>query len=340
MSILTQTPTTKRKSTAKDVAREAGVSKWTVNRAFKAGSPIGNESRTRVLEVARKIGYRPNLLARSLTTKSTQQVAVLVDDFDNPHKLPVLKLLTAALQREGLIAALINVNQPSDRVDAIFDADQRQLDAVVLVGTSFGDETLRESPLPPNGPPLYVLGRESTLHNVTAVSCDAAKSMGAICDLLWARGYRRPGFMSGPRALSTALGRKQEFESFWLSRRIAPPLELPARAWDRIAAGEAIARYLSGTRKPDRIDVLMCEDDALAVGAMDVARFAFGLMVPADLAFVGYDGIDLAGSPSYDLTTYEQPTDRMIDRLIAMVVGRSARNSVNLEGRLVVRGST
>jgi LacI family transcriptional regulator len=340
MSILSQTPTAKRKSTAKDVAREAGVSKWTVNRAFKAGAPIGNASRKRILEVAQRIGYRPNLLARSLATKSTQQVAVLVDDFDNPHKLQMLKLLTAALQREGLIAALINVNQPNDHVDAIFNADQRQLDAVVLVGTSFHDEALRANALHSDGPPLFVLGRESTLDNVTAVSCDAQKSMSAICRLVWGRGYRRPGFMSGPRAQSTALGRMREFETFWVHQGVGAPQELSASAWDRIAAGETMARYLSTTPKGGRIDILMCEDDALAIGAMDVARFTFGLTVPADLGVVGYDGIDLAGSPSYDLTTYEQPTDHMIDALIAMVVGRAPRQSVNLEGRLVVRGST
>ena len=150
-----------RKATAKDVAREAGVSKWTVNRAFNKGAPIGAENRERVLEVAKRLGYRPNLLARSLATKSTHQVAVLADDFDNFHKLHQLKLLTAALQREGLLAALINVNQPGDHVAAIFNADQRQLDAIVLVGTSFRDESLREGALQPGGPPLFVFGRET-----------------------------------------------------------------------------------------------------------------------------------------------------------------------------------
>ncbi len=99
-----------RKATATDVAREAGVSKWTVNRAFKLDASIAEESRKRVLEAAERLGYRPNLLARSLSTKTTQQVALLVDDFGNPHKLPVLKTLTAALQREGLVATLINID--------------------------------------------------------------------------------------------------------------------------------------------------------------------------------------------------------------------------------------
>lgn len=329
-----------RRATAQDVAKEAGVSKWTVNRAFKADASIAHESRERVMEAARSLGYRPNLLARSLTTKTTQQVAVLVDDFGNPHKLPALKALTASLQREGLVTALINIDQPSDHIDAILNADQRQLDAVVLLGTSFRDEILRDHALHPNGPPLYVLARESALDSVTAISCDSAQSTREIGEHLWARGYRRPAFMSGPRTLSTALGRKREFEAFWRDHGMDTLPELPAGAYDRIAAGEAMARYLAATPPARRADVLMSENDALAMGAMDIARFAFGLKCPADMAFVGYDGVDAASAPSYDLTTYEQPIGAMVNRLVDMIVGRAKRASVNFEGRLIIRGST
>ena len=107
-----------RKVTASDVALAAGVSKWTVTRAFKPGASIAEESRKRVMEAADRLGYRPNLLARSLATKSTQQIAVFVDDFANPHKLPFLEKLTAALQAEDRVAMLININQYFDHIQA------------------------------------------------------------------------------------------------------------------------------------------------------------------------------------------------------------------------------
>jgi LacI family transcriptional regulator len=164
--------------------------------------------------------------------------------------------------------------------------------------------------------------------------------MRAICEHLWERGYRRPGYMSGERGPATALRRQSEFEGFWAARGVAPLTVLPARAYERAAAGEAMAHYLSATAADNRIDVLMCENDVLAIGAMDTARSTFGLAVPRDLAFVGYDGIDFTGSPSYDLTTYEQPLDAMITRMIAMITGRAPRQSSTMEGRLIVRGST
>jgi LacI family transcriptional regulator len=104
-----------RKATASDVARAAGVSKWTVTRAFTPGASIAEDSRKRVLEAAERLSYRPNLLARSLATKSTQQVAVLVDDFANLHKLPFLEKLTAALQADGMVAMLINPDKGFSR---------------------------------------------------------------------------------------------------------------------------------------------------------------------------------------------------------------------------------
>lgn len=329
-----------RKANATDVALEAGVSKWTVNRAFKKDASIADESRARILAIADRLGYRPNLLARSLTTKSTQQVAVLVDDFGNPHKLPVLDLLTTALQREDLLAALININQQNSHIDAIFNADQRQVDAVILMGTSFRDETLRGHALHPASPPLFVLARESTVDLITAVSCDAPASIEAIGRHLLERGYRRPGFMSGPKTLSTVLGRMQHFAGFWRAQGLNDVPELAAGAYDRNAACDAMGRYLSSTAIGDRIDVLMCENDALAFGAMDAARFGFGLGVPADLAFVGYDNHDFAAAPAYNLTTFDQPMAEMVRRLVDMIVGRAPVASVNIPGQLIVRGTT
>jgi DNA-binding LacI/PurR family transcriptional regulator len=339
MNVPTKGQTMGHKATATDVARAAGVSKWTVSRAFKKDASVADGSRARILEAASQLGYRPNLLARSLSKKSTQQIAVLVDDFRNPHKLPALDLLTAALQRKGLVAVLININEQNTHVDAILNADQRQVDAVILLGTSFRDETLNEHALHPGSPPLYVLARESTVDQVTAVSCDAAVSMEELGRHLLDRGYRRPGFMSGPKTLSTVLRRMHHFAAFWERHGVQNVPELAAGAYDRTAAEQAMSRYLS-TAAGERIDVLMCENDALAFGAMDAARFGFGLKVPTELAFAGYDGNELTASPSYDLTTYEQPWSAMVDRLLGMIVGDVELASVNIPGRLIIRGST
>lgn len=329
-----------RKATASDVALAAGVSKWTVTRAFKPGASIAEESRKRVLEAADRLSYRPNLLARSLSTKSTQQVAVLVDDFANLHKLPFLEKLTAALQADGMVAMLININQSFSHVHALLNADQRQVDAVILLGTAFRDETLQDKRLNSAAPPLFVLARESTIDAIPSVTCDATTSVEEIGTYLWDQGYRRPGFMTGARSLSTALRRRRCFAAFWRRHGISEVPELSAGSYDRHAAEAALRNYLTTTPAEERFDVLMCENDVLAVGAVDVARSAFGLRIPEDLAVVGYDGIDLTATPAYNITTYEQPLDEMVTVIMDMIRGRRALESVRLHGHLIVRGST
>ena len=291
------------------------------------------------MAVAERLGYRPNLLARSLMTKTTHQIAVLVDDFANPYKLVALEKLTAALQAEDLIAMLIHIGQHFDHAHAFLNADQRQVDAVVLLGTGFRDETLQGA-VGAGGPPLYVLARESTVEGIPSVACDAEASMREIVEHLVERGYRRPGFMSGAKALSTGLGRQRYFADFWRQHGVTDIPELAAPAYDYRVAETALRKYLSETPVDQRIDVVMCENDVLAMGARDVAECEFGLRVPEDLAIVGYDGSDLTAMSMFNLTTYEQPWDEMVAALVDMLQGRREPRSITLTGRLIKRAST
>jgi LacI family transcriptional regulator len=327
------------RATAREVAQAAGVSKWTVIRAFTPGASIAEETREAVLKVARKMNYSPNLLARSLATNLTNQVAVLIDDFSNPHKLPFLDKLTETLQAEGLVVMLININRHFDHAHALLNADQRQVDAIVLFGTSFQDEMLRDRRLRQSLPPLIVLARDSQIKGVPAVTCDTDVAMDEICAYLATKPYRRPGFMAGPQTLSTTLRRRCLFRQYWTQRGIVDIQELPAEFYSFEAGAAAARTYLAATPADQRIDLLMCENDVLATGAMDVIRGEFCLRIPADIAVVGFDNTGYAGTSAYDLTTYEQPINEMVQATVEMILERREKKTVQLRGHLVPRGS-
>ncbi|NDK53391.1 LacI family DNA-binding transcriptional regulator [Rhizobium laguerreae] len=330
----------RKRATAKQVAEAAGVSKWTVIRAFTPGASITEESKRRVLESAAALNYTPNLLARSLATNSTRQVAVFVDDFANPQKLPFLETLTEQLQAADLVAMLININNHFNHVHALLHADQRQVDAVILFGTAFRDETLLDPQLGHGTPPMFVLARDSQIDGVPAVVCDAELALREIVDHLHARGYRRPGFMTGAPALSTALRRRHYFTEFWEQKGVHRIELLSAEKYSAEAGARGVRDYLAGTSAEDRIDVLMCENDILALGAMDEMRGKFDLDVPRDMAVVGFDNYELGGSSAFGLTTYEQPCQEMVEVIIRMISGELEPETVTLPGRLVVRSST
>jgi DNA-binding LacI/PurR family transcriptional regulator len=327
-----------KRASAQDVADLAGVSKWTVIRAFTPGASITETTRSKVMATAEKLNYRPNLLARSLATNLTHQVAVLVDDFDNPSKLGYLAKLTRALQANGLLALLVNINDHNDHVDALINAEQRQVDAVILFGTGFRNEMLADRRLK-GAAPIFVLARGSQIEGVPAINCDTDRAMTEICDYLHAKGYRKPAFLAGPRVLSTALGRRRRFRELWLERGIELVSGMVADAYSDVSGAAAVRAFFSAPEGVPDIDVLMCENDALAFGAISVLRDEFGFKVPENIAIVGFDNTALAASPAFELTTYEQPMEEMVIAAVDMILGRRPVETVSFPGSLVARRS-
>jgi LacI family transcriptional regulator len=332
-----EVPELSKRATANEVAYLAGVSKWTVIRAFTPGASITEASRRKVLAAAEKLHYSPNLLARSLATNLTHQVAILVDDFANPHKLPFLERLTALLQAGGRVASLININTANDHFSAMMHAEQRQVDAIIVFGTSFEDGTLRDRRFTKSFPDLYVLARDSQTDMMTSVNCDTERAMREICGHLADGGYRSPCFMSGPETISTALGRRRYFMEFWAEKLGHPIPEIRAERYSATSGGDTIRAYL---REKPVIDLIMCENDILACGAKDVIAHEFGIRVPQDIAIVGFDNLEMSGARPYSLTTYEQPMDEMAGALVDMILGRRPKAPVTFPGTLIVRQST
>ena len=128
--------------TADDVAIAAGVSRWTVNRAFKKDASISAKSREKVMSAAQALGYIPDLSASALASTRSNLVALLVDDFANPHKLVMMDCLTRALRGRGLDTLLVNTLDREDTTPALINASQRRVDATILIGIQFDDDVL------------------------------------------------------------------------------------------------------------------------------------------------------------------------------------------------------
>ncbi len=323
--------------TSADVARVAGVSKWTVIRAFDPGGSIAEETRANVLKAALELGYTPNLLARSLATRRTCQVALLVDDFGNPYKLPTLERLTAALQREGMTVTLLNINESFDHLTALTDARRRQADAVVLFGTAFNPGSL-ETMLKGDGPPCYVLARDCDAEGIVALDTDPAPAMATISAHLLATGRRLPAFLCGPRTYSTALGRRRALRDCLAQQGVALA-EIDAGSYEMSSAARAVRAFFSQSSSSTRPDALVCENDILAIGAMEVLRGELGLKVPQDIAVIGFDDIEMGALPSFGLTTWQQPWAEMVDLLVEYLAGRQPPVSVRLAGQFIRRTS-
>lgn len=327
--------------TADDVAAMAGVSRWTVARAFKKDTSISAKSRKKVMEAASALGYVPDLSAAALASDRSNLVALLVDDFDNPHKLVMLERLTRILREAGYGTLLVNMLGEQDAPEALLTASQRRVDAAVLIGTQF-DENLRRTALGARRvKKLVVFARMSMLPDTLSIGCDDIAAMEEVTRHVIARGYRRPLFLAGPDTESTRLFRKETFLRVWGAEvGGAEPPVIHARSYSMADGRECALSYLQPLPAEARPDVILCENDVLALGATDAVRADLGLRIPQDVAITGFDDIPLAASPTYDLTTYRQPIADMARALVDVLnqEGKDTQGIV-LPGRFVARGS-
>ncbi|MFN4128432.1 MAG: LacI family DNA-binding transcriptional regulator [Paracoccaceae bacterium] len=325
--------------TADDVAEAAGVSRWTVARAFKKDASISRQARERVLAAAEALGYAPDLLASSLASDRSNLVAIITNDFSNPHKLVLLERLTRLLSGAGWATLLIHMSDSDDASAALLAASQRRVDAAVVIGTRFDDRILDTALGARRVKKLVVFARYSQNPNTLTIACDDVLAMRQIADHLLKRGYKRPVFLAGPDTQSAKLHRKSTFTEYWQHRTGTPVPAIHAESYDFSPAIDAVVSRLSGVSIQDRPDVLVCENDILAIGAMDAIRFRLGLRVPQDVAVTGFDDIPLAASPAYALTTFHQPITRMTEKLIEVLNG-TLTHDVHLPGRFVPRTSS
>ncbi|MGH1414423.1 MAG: LacI family DNA-binding transcriptional regulator [Pelagimonas sp.] len=326
--------------TADDVAALAGVSRWTVNRAFKKDASISAKSREKVTKAAKALGYVPDLLATSLATDRTNLVALLVDDFANPHKLIMMERLTRILRKNGYDTLLVNTSDEKDASEALLNASQRRVDAAVLIGVSFNDQSLETALGAKRVKKLIIFARMSSNDNTISFFCDDRGAITTLTDHVFSAGYRNPLFIAGPQTQSAHLQRKETFLSQWEKTTGHRPEFLSVNRYDPKDSYHLVTELFRETDKKDLPDVLVCENDALAMGAIDAVRYELGLSVPDDIAVTGFDDVPQASSPHYELTTYRQPLTDMANALVDVLEGKAESKKLNaFLGQLIVRKS-
>lgn len=327
--------------TADDVAALAGVSRWTVNRAYRKDASISAKSLKKVMKAAETLGYVPDLLATSLATDRTNLVALLVDDFANPHKLIMMERLTRILRAGGYDTLLVNTGDEEDASAALLNASQRRVDAAVLIGVSFNDQSLETALGARRVKKLIVFARMSSNDNTISICCDDRAAMTEITDHVFASGYRRPLFLAGPQTQSAHLQRKEVFLSQWEMITGNSPEFVSVDSYDPKLAYDLITEMFLAKAKAELPDILVCENDALAMGAIDAIRFELGLSVSEDIAVTGFDDVPHASSRQYQLTTYRQPLSDMAHALVDVLEGKPGSNKLNaFQGEMIVREST
>jgi DNA-binding LacI/PurR family transcriptional regulator len=298
--------------TLKDVAARAGVSRAAVSRTFTEGASVSARMRARVEAAATDLGYSPNLLARSLTTRRTRLVGLVSNNFHNPVFLQIFDLFTRLLQDRGLRPLLVNLSDETDPAASVQLLRQYSVDGVIVASSHLPDgfaHVFRQAGLPV----VHAFGRATDTPDVDVVGIDNLTAGRLAAETLIARGYRSLGFLGGPETASTTQDRLLGFRAAAAEFGI-PTMPNFAGTYSFDAGRAAMQRLLSGPRP----DAWFCADDVLSIGALSAFADA-GLRVPQDVGVIGLNDMEMAAWAGIALTTIHQPFEAIVRASVDLI---------------------
>lgn len=323
--------------TSMDVAKLANVSQSAVSRTFTPGASVSEKTRERVMTAASELGYRPNALARSLISGRSRMIGLVIAYLENHFYSIVIEQLSRLLQSRGY-HVLLFMTEPGQQDEVIQEILQYQVDGVVLASVTLSSHIAQECAA--LGVPVVLFNRYIPDSQASSVVSDNITGGRLLAELLITQGHQRIAFIAGQENSSTNMEREQGFTE----GLAAAGITLCCRAVGNynFEDAAAAARAMLAESVPDAIFVA---NDHMAFAVMDVIRGEFGLRIPEDISVVGYDNVPEAGWPSYNLTTVEQPVEKMITATVDILLEQMAHKRVSpiqkvTEAGLVLRGST
>lgn len=328
------------KVTSVDVARLAGVSQSAVSRYYTPGTSVSTKTGEKIKLAAEQLGYRPNVLARSLITGRSRIIGLVVAYLENYFYPEVVERLSKALQEEGYHVLVFISSLSAENADKITqEILDYQVDGIVLASVSMSSDLAARCRA--SGVPIVLFNRKQDDRTLSAVTTDNRAGGRMLADLLLSLGHERIGYIAGFEGASTQRDRELGFRE---------GLEHAGKelfACDvgnfRYEEAQAAARRMFGTRK--RPDAVFVANDHMAFAVMDVLRYELGLGVPEEVSVVGFDDVPPACWPAYSLTTIRQSVDDMVAETVTILLGsirdkKRGPRRVVLPCELIVRGST
>jgi LacI family transcriptional regulator len=334
-----------RPATLRDVAAAARVHPATASRALNPGTRllVSEETARRVTEAAERLGYRPNPVARSLRTRRSHTMGVLIPDLNNPLFPPIVRGLEDRLAEHGYVALIGNTDGDAARERMVFDQMRaRHVDGFVLATATLHSDILDEAT--EADLPVVLMNRTAEGYPFSSVSVDNEQGVRAAVAHLISLGHTRIGHIAGPQDISTGLARLRGFRDSMRSHGLpvddsqvvySTALSLP----EGLRCGREL---LEGN---DELTAIVAGNDMLAVGCYG-AFDELGVRCPQDVSIIGFNDMPFIDRLRPPLSTVRFPHYQLgteAANLLLERIGTGGGGPVKilyLAPELIVRGST
>jgi DNA-binding LacI/PurR family transcriptional regulator len=333
-------------ATLDEVARVAGVSRATVSRVVNGSPKVSPDVRRSVEKAIDRLGYVPNRAARSLVTRRSDSIALVITEpttllFSDPFFPRLVRGVSAALSTRDIQLVLLMPDDMDDEERTVRYLTAGHVDGVILVSLH-GDDPLPEQ-LATRHIPSVVLGRPPRGVDIDFVDADNRDGGRRATAHLLANGRERIATITGPRDMGAGIDRLAGYRDALADAGIEVDEGLIATGDFTHPGGEAAMERLLRDR-PD-IDAVFCASDLMAAAALGVLQ-ASGRRVPEDVAVVGYDDSPIAATTRPALSSVRQPVEEMGREMVHLLTGHIERTDgrvprhVVLATELIARASS
>jgi DNA-binding LacI/PurR family transcriptional regulator len=329
---------TTEKVTSLDVAKKIGVSQSAVSRVFTPGASVSNAMQDKVLKAANELGYRPNMLARSLNTGKSRIIGLVVSYLDNQFYPNVLESLSSKLQESGYHILIFIASNSTKNLDQVLtEILDYQVDGIIMASVELSSVISKK--IDATGIPVILLNRSLDNKRFSSVTSNNYLGGKQIANFLIKGGHRKISHIAGNEKAST----QRDRETGFIDGLKENGVDLFSREIGNFALEEASLATRKMFSSIDFPDAVFVANDHMAFAVMDVLRMELGLKIPEDVSVIGYDDVKISSWPSYDLTTVRQPINNMVDRTISLLISQLEANNpakqIEIDSELIVRSS-
>jgi len=333
-----------RPATLRDVAAAARVHPATASRALNPGTRllVSEETARRVTEAAERLGYRPNPVARSLRTRRSHTIGVLIPDLNNPLFPPIVRGLEDRLAKHGYVALIGNTDADTTRERMVFDQMRaRHVDGFVLATATLHNPILAEAA--EADLPVVLMNRTAQGYPFSSVSVDNEQGERAAVAHLASLGHTRIGHIAGPQEISTGVARLRGFLDEMQSHHLpVADSQIVYATGYTIEEGLRCGRELVEANRD--LTAVAVANDLLAVGCYG-AFDELGLRCPEDMSVIGFNDMPFIDRLRPPLSSVRFPHYKLGTEAAKLLLERieDAESPVKilyLAPELIVRGST
>lgn len=295
-----------------EIARRAGVSTATVSRALNNNGPVREETRQKILQIARELNYKPNPIARSLSRKQTDTIGVILPELVDEFFMEIIRGIDETAYRANRYVMLSSFHSQRNIVETLLEfMSSGRVDGVILMAPQM--QTDLASLLAKSKKPVVLLNVNNTVPDAVCFNIDNYHGAFSITKHLIDHGYQRIGMILGPEGNCDAEERFRGFSDALSKHNL--PMENSLIVQGDFAAKSGyygFGRLLNQEQKPDAI---FAANDMMAVGCFEAAKNS-NIKIPNEVAVVGFDDIYLGRLLSPQLTTVHVPISELGSKAI------------------------